>query len=100
VEELRLARKKDSTASNQLIRCSWWPVCTKYRHECGGVQKNLCDVYGDNGTQEAPPMEELKRRRNIFNAKRKGEERKAKREAENAKKSKESEATDHDNIIL
>jgi hypothetical protein len=49
--------------SNELAvegnRCRFRPICKKSNEVCGGKTKELCLVYGLNGTMQMPFMEEL-----------------------------------------
>eukprot|EP00978_Attheya_sp_CCMP212_P041500 scaffold238804_cov29-Attheya_sp.AAC.1 len=49
--------------SNELAvednRCTFWPICKKINEVCGGKTKELCLVYGLNGTMQMPSVEEL-----------------------------------------
>jgi hypothetical protein len=41
-------------------KCKFWPICKKSNEVCGGKTKELCLVYGQNGTRmQMPSVEKL-----------------------------------------
>ena len=48
-------------ASNNIVKCKWWPVCKAPATECGGLQRQSCKYYGTRGTKLPPSELELQR---------------------------------------
>ena len=49
----------DGAAKYNSGRCAYWPVCKDDRIICGGIRKELCKTYGNNGKQVPPSEEKL-----------------------------------------
>ena len=46
-------------------RCVFWPMCESDARVCGGIRVETCNLYGMNGTQETPPMNEVIHQRRL-----------------------------------
>ena len=58
-------RLKCWSISKQEQKCYWYPFCENKCLDCGGIRKEECSKYGDNGSHknERPTPSDLKKRK-------------------------------------